>query len=91
MCERPLAYAHTLQASQALQDVQDAQATATSELTLQINTLMQQLQEANAELLKLQGEVCKHHIMDLWDMSAWLDRSRLCPPPMPDPIYIVLL
>lgn len=46
----------TLQASQALQDVQDAQATATSELTVQIHTLMQQLQQANAELLTLQGE-----------------------------------
>ncbi|MEW5312718.1 MAG: hypothetical protein WDW38_004331 [Sanguina aurantia] len=51
------ASAAPVSASQALQGVQDAQATATAELTLQTHTLTQQLREADTELLKLQAAV----------------------------------
>lgn len=77
LCEAPLNHAPTLQASQALQGVQDAQATATAELTLQTHTLTQQLREADTELLKLQGEACTARV-DRWDVCLHGSTQAAC-------------
>lgn len=49
-----------LQASQAMQSVQEFNAAASAELAVQIKTLEQELQQANAELLRLQGGDLQH-------------------------------